>query len=148
MEIDLIGHPVRHGILTRDLDRVRVSITRFDVRSGRTRGHGDREYARARTDVEKTSTLVILLNRRETQTRCFVGPGTESHSRLDANHAVAVRILDVGPRWRDDEPPDLHRLPILFPLLEPIPLLNLAHVHLAHRRRRQLINPERLEELL
>src|ERR1044072_1145661 len=61
---------------------------------------------------------------------------------------MIVYVAEIGPRRRDNETANLNRLPALFPLFQPIAFSNFAQIHVAHRRRRQIVNAQRVEQFI
>ena len=56
---------------------------------------------------------------------------------------ITMRLASVAkftPRRRNNQPANFHWQPILFPFAQPVLIGKLANVHLANRRRRQVIN--------
>ncbi len=141
-------YSVRRGIFTSDRYRHLVCVARFDMRIGKEFGRSDCENAGAGPNVEKTATAEMFLDRLETETSCFVSSRAESHAGLDTNHDPVVRLRQIGPWRRDYKTTNFNRLPVLLPLFKPVVFGNLANAHVAHGRRRQIINTQRFKQFV
>src|SRR5437868_12549893 len=132
VKVDLVQNVVGLRILTRNCSREFVAVECLDARFRIELRRRNRENARARSNVEKTTTREVFLHRIETEPSGLVSARAEGHSRLDANDDAIACIAEPGPGRRNYEPANLDRLPALFPLLEPITRLDFAQVHVAH----------------
>src|SRR5512145_826884 len=83
------------------------------------------EYSSTSSNVKKTTTSKMFLNRFQAQTCCLMCAGSKCHTRFNANDQIVVTVLQIAP-WRGDyKTPDAYRLPCFLPLAEPIAICDL-----------------------
>ena len=78
----------------------------------------------------------------------LVRTGTEGHVRLDPDQQLAVDHINIRPRRRDHEAADLRRLPMLFPLRQPIRILDRLSFDVADVLVRKSVTFQRVVKLI